>query len=383
MQRTMIPAALLSGGLVAGFLLVEVVLRVLGDVPEVYNPLLSLHQSDPELGWVGRPNLRRRFHRGEFDVLVEHSAEGFRRPDPEPPAAAKRAVLFLGDSFTWGWGVGQGELFTDWLQRRLAPDTAIHNRGVNAYGTAQEYLLLRREMEKKSYDDVAVMFFNNDPWDNGDGKSGRRPYFDLDEDRLVARNLPAARLANPIDNFFKSHSRAFLFLNYRLKVLQQLFEQRRKERESPPADSSDLDFRTVGGYPVTLRLLEEIGALCRRRGARPYIVYVPDVTELDAERSHESLVRAVREMIGEISRVTSIPLIDLTPGLREARRRGLAVTFSRDEHWNPNGHRLVADLLLESSIFAGQRSDDTSGSNNRTSHVACGTRLMAYGFRYG
>ena len=127
---------LIGAGVAAALLVAEVMLRTINVVPEVANPLYSFHESDPVLGWRGRPDVRLRFRRAEFDTLIEHGPDGWRRPDPPAPADATRRVLFLGDSFTWGWGVAQGEVFTDRLQQRL-PSVAVVNRGVNGFGTAQ------------------------------------------------------------------------------------------------------------------------------------------------------------------------------------------------------------------------------------------------------
>src|SRR5262249_26619675 len=91
-------------GVVTGVLLAgvgtEVFLRVTDAVPEVESPLSGSHQSDPYLGWSGKPNLRLHFRRPEFDALVQHDAEGWRQPEPPRPAAPTSRILFVGDSFT-------------------------------------------------------------------------------------------------------------------------------------------------------------------------------------------------------------------------------------------------------------------------------------------
>ena len=135
-------------------------------VPEVESPLSGSHQSDAYLGWSGKPNLRLRFRRPEFDALVEHDAEGWRQPKPPRPAVPTSRILVLGDSFTWGWGVSQGQVFTDLLQAALPATVAVYNRSVPGFGTAQEYLLLQRELAARVYDAVVLMFYMNDLSDN-------------------------------------------------------------------------------------------------------------------------------------------------------------------------------------------------------------------------
>jgi hypothetical protein len=91
---------ILIGILLAG-LAMEAVLRIADPIPEVGAPLSAFFTGDPYLGWRGRPNVRLRFHRPEFDTLVLQDADGWRQGDPPPPADAARRVLVLGDSFTW------------------------------------------------------------------------------------------------------------------------------------------------------------------------------------------------------------------------------------------------------------------------------------------
>lgn len=87
-------------------------------------------------------------------------------------------ILVLGDSFTWGWGVSQGQVFTDLLQAALPATVAVYNHGIPGFGTAQEYLLLQRELAARVYDAVVLMFYMNDLSDNISSRQGRRPYFE-------------------------------------------------------------------------------------------------------------------------------------------------------------------------------------------------------------
>ncbi len=313
----------------------------------MFNPISGFHRADPELGWVGRPDLRRRLHRPEYDVVIEHTGEGFRRPQPAPPLAAAKRVLFLGDSFTWGSGVGQGELFTDHLQRALASDVAVANRGVNAYGTAQQYLLLQREFRRLRYDRIAVLFYHNDVGNNVNGRNGRRPYFALVDDRLEVRNVTAAPLHDPLRGFLRKHSRAFLFLSYRIAVFQSL----RVEGREPALVAPDPLSPT--GVAVTERLLAAMRDFCRDRGARFYLVYVPMHDELAGRASNYS--RAIHALLEDVAEAEDIPLIDLLPGFRSRTSAGERLDFVSDAHWSPAGHRAAAEVLLASPLFEGWR----------------------------
>ncbi len=342
--------ALVLGGTLAALLLVEAVLRLVDAVPEVANPLYSFHDSDPVLGWRGRPNAHLRFRRPQFDVEIAHDAQGWRAPDPPPPADPTRRVLVLGDSFTWGWGVRQGAVYTDHLQRAL-PTVAITNRGVNGFGTGQEFLLLQQELAAHRYDIVVVQFFFNDLADDIDGKSGRRPLFHLDGDRLVPPSGPLEPLTGAAHQWLKDHSRTFLLLDFTTRTLGGGNDA--AEPLAPVADApATVDYRAVPGGALTARLLAAIVEAASARGARVAILYAPHRLELEAPHAVPVGVRAAHTLARDAASRSGAQWIDLTPALAAAAARGETVLFAGDEHWTPVGHAAVAAALLDAGVFA-------------------------------
>jgi len=167
---------LLSSTLFICMVLTEVGLRVVSPIRSFVNLMTSFHRTDPLLGWLGVSDLDARFHQIDFDVRVRHGKGGFRlREGNVAPLPRSPVIAFLGDSFTWGWGVTGGRQFTDLVQERLGDGFDIRNLGVNNYSTVQEWLLLRREMSN-GLDPrfVVVMLFNNDYQENLD-PDVRRP----------------------------------------------------------------------------------------------------------------------------------------------------------------------------------------------------------------
>ncbi len=342
--------AVALGGVLAAVLLVELVLRWSHSVPEVANPLYSFHDSHPRLGWRGKPDIRLRFRRPQFDALIVHDGDGFRAPDAPPPAHPRRRVLVLGDSFTWGWGVSQGAVYTDHLQRRLA-DTAVINRGVNGFGTAQQLLLLEDELARAEADLVLLQFFFNDLHDNVSPKRGRRPLFTLDGARLVRPTGTLRPLHGPVRRWLKDHSRAFLLFDFTTRALRDAGDEAPLPTAPPP---------TIGpavaagppppGAPVTARLLAAMADTARRHGARFAIAYAPHHSELGPPGAVPPDIRAARAVAAGTA-VGDVGWIDLTPALAAAAQRGEAVLFAGDDHWTARGHALVAEALLASGVF--------------------------------
>lgn len=357
---------LILGGALFAVLLVEVLLRVSGAIPEVANPLHSFHASDPALGWRGKPDVTMRFRRPDFDALVAHDADGWRVPDPQPPADVTRRLLVLGDSFTWGWGVSQGELFTDHLQRAL-PGVAVVNRGVNAYSTGQEYLVLQRELASSRYDAVLLLFFYNDVKDNADRRRGRRPVFTVEGERLVPPGAPAKPLRGPLQTWFREHSRAFQLVSYVAGALGHGFGEPPMPMSAPPG-APPIDYRSLRGAAVTQKLLAAMAEAAAAHGARFAIVYVPQRSELGGLNTLPA-VQAVHDLVRETAAARGIPLIDLTADFAAAMQRGEVVVFPHDQHWNAAGHRLAASLLLASPVA---RLEQLGGGGGRVAGVEHG-----------
>ena len=347
----------LIGVLMSG-LISEVTLRMTDVMPELESPLSSSHQSDAYLGWSGKPNVRLRFRRSEFDVLVEHDMEGWRQPKPVRPAVPTSRILVLGDSFTWGWGVTQGQVFTDLLQAALPDTVAVYNRGGPGFGTAQEYLVLQRELAARVYDAVVLMFFINDLSDNISSKQGRRPYFELVDGGLRPHNQPALPLMNPVRQFLSDHSRAYAFVQFELEWLKRRFSGEandKPEYRTAPA----VNFDDVPGYAVTARLFREMQRVVRQHGARFFLVYIPQRSEVEFDTPFP-YVRSIHAMVDDIARREDISLLDLAPPFHQHAKAGEQLIYPIDAHWTPAGHRVAAAALLASQIFQSLRNAGAS-----------------------
>jgi hypothetical protein len=112
---------------------------------------------DPEIGWLPVANRIATFE-GSKPITVRSNSFGLR--DIEHDHSARPTVMFVGDSLVWGYDVEESERFTE-LLRDGYPGIRIVNAGVNAYGTDQEYLLLRR-LWRAFNPDVVVFCVDND-----------------------------------------------------------------------------------------------------------------------------------------------------------------------------------------------------------------------------
>jgi hypothetical protein len=151
------------------------------------------YRYDSLLGWFPVKN-QREFFRGSRFVEVRNNSRGFR--DVEHVVDAKPRIVFLGDSFVWGYDVEQWERFTEKLRNDI-PSWSVYNLGVSGYGTDQEYLLLKREYEFYLPQIVFLVFCSDN--DDDDNSSNVRyglyykPYFTVEIPGLQLRGVPVPR----------------------------------------------------------------------------------------------------------------------------------------------------------------------------------------------
>lgn len=178
---------------------------------------------DDELGWFPVKNSQNGL-KVTRKIIYTHNSKGFR--DIEHGEKRKPRILFIGDSFVWGYDVEQEERFTEKL-RELMPHWDILNCGVSGYGTDQEYLLLRKYFDEFMPDIVFLIFCQkNDIADNSSNVINGgyfKPYFVKVDGKLVLQGVPCPK---SIHYFYMKHPllsksiliRAIVFQYYRLTL---------------------------------------------------------------------------------------------------------------------------------------------------------------------
>lgn len=362
----------------------EAMLRVAGCGRSYFNPFRAFHESDDLIGIRGRPNFVGHLKNSEIDVVIENDEIGFRKA-ARPVAAApeRKNVFILGDSFVWGWGVGQGRVVSDRLQERL-PDCRVKNFGVSATGTVQQFAIFQKFVlpELRRGDAVVIAFFANDFGDNLGVDHAGRLYARVEKGQI--------RLVRP-DGSACPHgllsrlSDASYLVNLVTYCSNRLIHSWQRESEmspspavgmsdhgpatdNPPGPSRDRNVVLCNSparlsvpyladdsaeVQVARHYLEAFAAECRRRGAEMLVVYVPWQTEI-GERPKESRAVPARFLEGSerrallrCTRALAIPTIDLVPVFLSAKTDGKTgpMTIGKDFHWSETGHFVAARAI--------------------------------------
>jgi len=152
------------------------------------------YKYDLDLGWFPLPNSTKQF-KGCRSITVKNNKDGFR--DIDHNKKTKKRILFLGDSFVWGYDVEQHERFTEKLQA-LLPNWEVLNLGVSGYGTDQEYILIQKWFRNYKPDVVVLVFCQNDWKDNSSNMSYGyyKPYFEYIGNKLIEKGAPVRKSMN-------------------------------------------------------------------------------------------------------------------------------------------------------------------------------------------
>lgn len=300
---------------------------------------------DPDLGWFHRPGQKGTFSRPEFTHRVSINSMGFRDVERDPSSPAFR-IAVLGDSFTWGHGVGDEDVFTRILEE-LLPGVEVWNLGVSAYSTDQELLLLRRAGARVGPDLVLVMLTRNDFAGNMTEAYGAyfKPRFlETGGDGEGALRLTGTPVPRP-----STLITAATWLRRRSAFANGLFHL--------ATGGSLAIWEAHGDRLAQLRLMERILEGIAREAAdleaECAVALVPSVAHVYYDEIHEPEGKNSRAVMAWGGR-RGVPVLDMTPGFRRTfAATGLRYHYPRDKHWNVEGNRLAAEILAALLVESG------------------------------
>lgn len=153
---------------------------------------------DERLGWKLAPGWQGRHTHHDFEVSYSVNSLGFRGRDLD--FARPGSLIFLGDSFTFGLGVNDDEVFTELLND--GSDLTFLNAGVPGYSNDQQFLLLDRLLEYRPAKLVWVVYLGNDLLDNGEPfplqAAHGKPFLRMASDGgIVLENIPVPLRPKP------------------------------------------------------------------------------------------------------------------------------------------------------------------------------------------
>lgn len=249
----------------------------------------------------------------DFRMHLSTNSLGWRGPEPVAPLTG--AMVFLGDSFTLGYGVSDGEEYPRLVGEALR--RPVVNMGLGDNGQARWLRLLRSEVKGIEPSLVVLQLCGNDCRDNlAEGLATLDP-----AGRIQELPPPPPGLSRRLQGWVESvpgltHSH-FVCL-FREVLL----------RPAPPVGAGSAAPVKEPGLELTMALLDVAIRLCREANWR--------VIVLSADLDHAQLAPFAAHL-NELS----VPLVHVP-----AKSERPDLYYPVDGHWNPAGQREAASRLL-------------------------------------
>ena len=181
-------------------LMVELGYRILNPYPYFSDDEINatqhgnLSEYDPLLGWKGVPGGKERFITRNNSVIIENNRFGFRDIEHDT-SSGKPAIVFLGDSFGWGYEVEFDEIFVNILREKLM-DYEIFNLSNRGYGNDQELLAFENWKYNGPLKYVVLIFTDDDVANNNSSNEYEKPKpkFEIVGDELILTGVPVPKI---------------------------------------------------------------------------------------------------------------------------------------------------------------------------------------------
>lgn len=368
----------------------QIASRLVPVIEERSRPNIPRKVEDPGVGFRGNPDYP------GFD------ARGFRNPQ----ALETASIVTLGDSQTYGTGVGPREAWPFLLGDRLA--RSVYNMGFGGYGAVHNRVHLKEALDLAPEVVIFALYFGNDFYDDfrlslKRGELERAIGAErLAEVRRLEATTPlgpkmtrlfrrgrSSRSQNALEKWFTRTSRVYGLIRNLVRQIETLGKvegvdallsfqfsrakaalkgERRAFASAFEGESwrtiltapyrfqamDDSDPRILAGIEAGKLAITEMSELVARAGAHFLVLLIPTkenvfrarVTDAGAHVGLEPLAATEGRLAGEIKRLLAtngIAHVDLLPILRAASEQPYFV--NGNGHPNRYGHELIAEAV--------------------------------------
>jgi lysophospholipase L1-like esterase len=303
----------------------ELVVRVFVSVRDV-GPSFTKH--DPTYGKILRPSSTITRITPEFTMQLTTNSRGFR--GPELGSLEGGSILFVGDSFTMGYGVTDGQEFPAIVRQSIAscyPPLGLEviNAGIGDNGTGRVIKFLRHDAAALKPRILVLQIHANDFEDN----ISEHLYKLTDSGELIELAVPPPGMGRAAQRIIESVPG--LAYSYLVGLMRQLNVPRagRTMTDGPPPVHAAVEASNAHEERLTLRLLGEVVRITKGAGWQPLVV-LADIPQ----KRHDLLQSFFAERgVTTLSIPTKVERPDLY--------------FRVDGHWNAKGQAFVADRVLQ------------------------------------
>ena len=341
--------------------------QILKDRPAMYRPSEQLFM---EL----IPHFQGTLRESEFETSIHINSSGYRQAEFEPHKDAQQRILVVGDSFTFGYGVGEEESYPRVLERELAQvrtgsrrsPIEVINAGVPAWWLDAYYLYLKEYGLKLQPDLVLLGLFIGNDIDGPDAQNAT--WLRVDTAGLPLQiGSTTTRIENGHRVRVKRRTRWKIPILRDSHVFQLLYTTQRNIRRTlkpklkvPSLYQRTYSAQTQASIKQVKKLIAAMVHLCEQRGVRFVVVLLPERGQVSAtsQAAYEELdFERPQRLLAEFFTQQQIPYLDLLSILRKAEDPA-ALYYRYDSHFTVEGNRMagqeIAKYLVASDFLSTQ-----------------------------
>ncbi len=270
----------------------------------------------------------------EFDCIYSYNKMGLRDNDA---SLEKPEIVMLGDSYTMGWGMENDRIFSSLVEQTTGMKTL--NVSVSSYGTAREFMLLDK-LDLSNLKFLVIQYCTNDFEEN---KQYVDDGFNL---KIQSRKFYEATVKNHVN---RVKYRPFLYMGTLIKaVWQRIYgnqtakpqiakasvnEALAQDSENKSSNENTTPEDSVGYFLEILRSMSKLDSvqIIVMNISGPFYTtpsFIRTLSKMKAEPLYPAFIQGMR-------------LIDVCDHVKTEDY------FILDCHLNGEGHRKVADAILQ------------------------------------
>ena len=322
------------------FIFLETVLRLYHSV----NPLF-VFPDNSDTRFRGKP------YGDDYDFIL--NSKGFKDTEfRSEKVNGTRRFVGIGDSFAFGTVPYKYNFLTvfeeEWNRAQTASPIEVFNMGIP--GTSpRQYLSVLIKDALPLQPDVALVFI----YIGNDFIEIKKPL--LQHSFVIAAGKFVLDFIRHVEGGATPHSRTSEYKNDAPTLSVDKFLQIETGRSDIYAQGSKM---LAERLPRVMYFVDEIHRVCKEKDIALYIVLIPDEVQIDRKLQQDVLAalrltsdeldfdqpnkRLAQELQGR-----GIKHLDLLPAFRDASREAGRLYIPRNTHWNIEGNRLAAALLID------------------------------------
>jgi hypothetical protein len=324
---------------VVAFLVIgEIVVRVFSPVPSMY----PRYKYSPEYGFALYENTRMvHVWPRKFKFYYTINQYGYRGPSVDPSGAHDKAsIVVLGDSFSFGMGVNDGEEYASVLRDALHGSCDVINLATPGWGLTQE---IRRYYEFGRFfrpQIVVLQYCSNDPEDNLNNRVTRIQAGEFTfHNSTAVMNWPKRFLSrslvqkSQLYNFFRGRAYEFFQNRYVNRKSAELAEEILPSESSVPGGERSSPGEAMPREILYCELLTTFCSKIQVDGTR--LIVIAGRRQLDEFPN-------ISECVLTLEAEGALDYLDIEPWLK-----GVANRHSPEGHWGAGAHRAIGEHLAE------------------------------------